>query len=298
MLAKIERIWRKILGLRSEAGVFSSRDYQKEVDSHFDSMSSYWADIYHIRSVEGAIHQQRMAVVLEWIDDLALPKGSRILEIGCGAGLTTIKLACRGYGVDAIDSSEAMVERTLREVTESGAGDRVKVFRGDANSLPFEDDTFTLVLAIGVIPWLESPDTAVREMARVLKPGGYVILNSDNLMRLNYLLDPRYYPALAPLRRILKRTLERTGLRKPRVDLVHMQTTSYIDQVCSRNRLEIERAFTLGFGPFSFLGRTLLPQSLGISLHYRLQALADRGVAGLRSTGSQYVVLGRKRRTL
>jgi hypothetical protein len=54
----------------------------------------------------------------------------------------------------------------------------------------------------------------------------------------------------------------------------------------------------LGFGPFSFLGRTLLPDPLGIRLHHRLQALADRGVAGLRSTGSQYVVLARKHRTL
>jgi hypothetical protein len=72
-----------------------------------------------------------------------------------------------------------------------------------------------------------------------------------------------------------------------------MHTTSYFDRVFSQNRLEIEKAFTLGFGPFSFLGRTLLPESLAIRLHCRLQALADRGVAGLRSTGSQYLVLAR-----
>jgi ubiquinone/menaquinone biosynthesis C-methylase UbiE len=297
MPTEMGRIVRKILGLRSEPLGFY-RDYQKEVDSYFDSMSSHWAEIYDTRSVEGVIHQQRMAVVLEWLDNLALPKGSRILEIGCGAGLTTIELASRGYRVDAIDSSEAMVERTLQEVIESGAGDRVKVFRGDANSLSFEDGTFALVLATGVIPWLESPDTAVQEMARVVEPGGYVIVNSDNLMRLNHLLDPRWNPALAPLRRLLKRALERTGLRKPRINLVHMHTTSYFERVCTQNGLEIEKAFTLGFGPFSFFGRTLLPDSIGTGLHYRLQALADRGVAGLRSTGSQYVVLGRKRRTI
>ncbi len=195
-----------------------------------------------------------------------------------------------------------MVERALRGVIESGVGDRVKVFRGDVNSLPFEDDTFTLVLAMGVIPWLESPDTAVQEMARVVKPGGYLILNSDNLMRINYLIDPRMNPALAPLRRLLKRLLEKVKLRKPRPrtdpELVHMQTTSYIDRVFSQNRLEIKKAFTLGFGPFTFLGRTIVPDSVGIRLHLRLQALADRGVAGIRSTGSQYIVLARKSQIL
>lgn len=54
---------------------------------------------------------------------------------------------------------------------ESGVGDRVKVFRGDVYSLPFEDGMFTSVLAMGVVSWPESPDGAVRGMARVVKPG-------------------------------------------------------------------------------------------------------------------------------
>ena len=275
-------------------------NYQEQVDSYFDSRSSYWAEIYNARSVEGVIHQQRMAMVLEWTDHLALPKRSRILEVGCGAGLTTIELVRRGYVVDAIDSSERMVERALQGVIESGVEDHVNVFLGDVNSLAFENDVFALVLAMGVIPWLESPGPAVREMARVVKPSGCVITNSDNLMRLNYLIDPLRNPALAPLRGLLKRTLETAGLRKPRVEsgLVHMHTTSYIDRVFLQNRLEIEKSATLGFGPFSFLGRTLLPESLGIRLHHRFQALADHGVAGLRSTGSQYLLLARKRQSL
>ncbi len=95
---------------------------------------------------------------------------------------------------------------------ESDVGDRVKVFHGDVYSLPFEDDMFTLVFAMGVISWLESPDGAVREMARVVKPSGYVILSSFNLMRLNKLVDPRLNPAFAPLKHLLKRTLESAGL--------------------------------------------------------------------------------------
>jgi ubiquinone/menaquinone biosynthesis C-methylase UbiE len=170
VLAGIERRLREVLGLRVQA--LPSRDHQEQVESHFDSMSSYWAEIYSTESVRGVIQQRRMAIVLEWIEELALPRESRILEVGCGAGLTTIELARRGYTVYATDSSRAMVERTLRAVIESDVGDRVKVFRGDVYSLPFEDDMFTSVFAMGVISWLESPDGAVREMAGVVKPGG------------------------------------------------------------------------------------------------------------------------------
>lgn len=274
----------------------SNQDHQQRVNSHFDSASSYWAEIYTARSVEGAIYQHRKALVLRWIDELGLPQGSKVLEVGCGAGLMTIELARRGYVVDGVDSSEAMVERALQNAARSDVEDRINVFRGDVRSLPFEENSFNLVLAIGVIPWLDSPGVAVSEMARVARPGGYAILTSDNRARLNYLIDPKCNPTLGPLRQFLKRVLEDTGLREPHSDSLraNLHTTSYIDRIIYQNHLEKIKAATVGFGPFSFLGRTLLSEAAGIRLHSRLQALADRGVAGIRSTGSQYLILARK----
>jgi hypothetical protein len=60
--------------------------------------------------------------------------------------------------------------------------------------------------------------------------------------------------------------------------------------------LEKVESRTVGFGPLSFLGLKLLPDSLSVSLHGRLQRLADRGVPGLRSGGMNYVVIARKGR--
>ena len=274
----------------------SHYDHQQQIDMYFDSVSSYWADVYDAPSLEGVIYRDRRAIVLRWIDELALPQGSKVLEIGCGAGFTTIDLARRGYVVDAIDSSEAMVELTIRAATESHTRDKVEVFRGDANSLPVADEVYSLVIAIGVIPWLASPDTAMREMSRAVRPGGRMILTADNRERLTRLLDPRLNPVLSPLRRLLKRVLEGTGLRKPRssVDLHYFHSISSIDKIIVQNRLKKVKAVTLGFGPFSFLGREFLPDRVGVMLHYRLQRLADHGVAGIRWAGSQYLVLARK----
>ena len=271
-------------------------DRQRQVDTYFDSVSSYWADIYDTQSLEGVIYRHRRAIVLRWIDELALPRGSRILEVGCGAGFTTVALAHRGYTVDAVDSSEAMVELAIRLAAESHTGDTVKVFRGDATSLPVADDAYSLVVAIGVLPWLASPGTAVREMTRAASPGAHLVLTSDNSERLTRLSDPRFSPALGPSRHLLKRVLERAGLRKPHAvaELHYLRSISSIDKIIARNRLEKVETITLGFGPFSFLGRTLLPDRVGVKLHHLLQGLADRGVAGLRRAGSQYLVLARK----
>jgi hypothetical protein len=55
--------------------------------------------------------------------------------------------------------------------------------------------------------------------------------------------------------------------------------------------LQIVKRRTLGFGPFTLMGLLALPDQLGVRLNARLQAFADRGVPGLRSTGGQYLVL-------
>ena len=54
------------------------------------------------------------------------------------------------------------------------------------------------------------------------------------------------------------------------------------------------RSMTLGFGPFTLFRHTVIPEPLGIKLHYRLQFLADRNAPLFRSTGAHYIVLARK----
>ena len=96
----------------------SYRGYQEQVDSYFDSRSSYWAEIYNTQSVEGVIYQQRMAAVLEWIDDLTLPWESRILEVGGIIGrpahFTDIAVLVRGPagGIRAGATDEAIGQKT------------------------------------------------------------------------------------------------------------------------------------------------------------------------------------------
>jgi ubiquinone/menaquinone biosynthesis C-methylase UbiE len=102
------------------------------------------------------------------VDSLALPPGSRVLEVGCGAGVTTVALAQRRYVVAALDSVDAMIHLTRQLAVERGVEHRLRASRGDAHRLPFADRSFPLLLAIGVTPWVHSLGQFLREMVRVL----------------------------------------------------------------------------------------------------------------------------------
>lgn len=268
---------------------------QDKVNAYFDTQSSFWKNIYSGTNVYAEIHRDRHATVLNWIVELGLPADSQVLEVGCGAGNLALALAQRGLRVHAVDSSEAMVEQARQLAATSDAGDRLSVGPASIYELPFDDNSMDLVIAIGVIPWIEHPNSAMHEMARVTKPGGYIVFTADNRARLNNLLDPWLNPLVAKYKRKLRRQLERSGLRKPPKEIdssLHGQR--FVNDMLKSAKLKKVRHKTLGFGPFTFFRLKLLPDRSGIALHKRLQRLADANKPVLRGTGSHHIVIAKK----
>jgi ubiquinone/menaquinone biosynthesis C-methylase UbiE len=103
---------------------------------------------------------------------LGLPRGARVLEIGCGRGIALPPLArrlapARLVGLDIDLSLLAEAERRLRD-TASPA----ELVAGDVRRLPFPDRDFDLVIDFGTCFHVGHPEEALREIARVLAPGG------------------------------------------------------------------------------------------------------------------------------
>jgi 2-polyprenyl-3-methyl-5-hydroxy-6-metoxy-1,4-benzoquinol methylase len=268
---------------------------QELVDGQFGASAPFWADIYEGKDVYAVIHQRRRATALAWIEELQLPVRSRILEVGCGAGLTAVELARRGFEVDATDTVPEMIELTRRHGEQANVGARLRPGLNDVHALDFEGEAFDSVVALGVIPWLHSPQTAIHEIARVLKPGGHLIVNADNAARLTDLVDPRYNPALRPLREALKRLLRRMGVRRSGHGAPSRRhSLRDFERLLSSARLQTVEGSTLGFGPFTFFGYRPLSARLELRLHHWLQLRAEQGMPGIRSVGAQYLVLARK----
>jgi len=278
--------------IRSGAAICSI-DQQKLVDTYFQSEARYWKEIYERKDVYALIHQQRRAIVLQLIDNLNLPQDSRILEVGCGAGLTTVALAERGFEVHAIDSVPAMIDLTRQAAAHLSSNYRVTTSLGDVEDLSLPDNMFNVVLAIGVIPWLGSSHKAVQELARVTKPGGYVIVNADNRWRLTEILDPVRNPLHAPLRRMIRNIAVRFG-RGASMPATQRHSPKEFDAVLSKVGLVKLKGVTLGFGPFSLFNEKLFSDKMARNIHRKLQNLADRNLPMIRVTGAQYLVLATK----
>src|SRR5262245_65551561 len=101
-----------------------------------------------------------------------------------------------GATVWAIDSLQEMVERTMAMTQRAGVGSRVFAQVGHIDNVPFADATFDLVVLIGVSEWLVSLTQPLREIFRVLKPGGHLIISGDHNCPLHHILDPVLNPAL------------------------------------------------------------------------------------------------------
>jgi 2-polyprenyl-3-methyl-5-hydroxy-6-metoxy-1,4-benzoquinol methylase len=259
------------------------------IREYFESRASDWQNVYRRHDVQSVIYQERRAMVCSILDELPLTPGSEVLEIGCGAGLTAVDLALRGFSVKATDLVSDMLVRTRRLAEEAGVAHLVDTRQCDTSHLPYADRSFGLVMAIGVLPWLSSLREPLREMIRVVKPGGYLIVTSDNRYRMTYILHPFAWARLAGIKipdrfRFWKR---------PDGPSAAMYSVREFD--ARLTTLGVEKVFgaTLGFGPFWSLDR-LLPESCEVMLHRGLQRLADAGVPLIRSAGAQYIALLRK----
>lgn len=280
---------------------FRATSKEASVNAYFQVGAAYWDDVYQKYNVRAARYQERLKSVLKLVDRCSLPLGSHILDLGSGAGIYTVALAKRGYLVHAVDAAPAMLERTRRHAMEAQVDNLVKTSVASVYRLPFPAAAFSMVLAIGVVPWLDSPQNAVAELARVIKPGGYLVMTADNRRRLDVLLDPLKSPLLSLARKMAKSILRFSySERHPApAGTVYASdhSTAEVRQLLASAQLDRLHVETLGFGPFTFFDREFVPEWLAVKTHRLLQWLGKLGCPGLRSAGWQIVVLGRKQGT-
>jgi len=267
--------------------------YEALVQQHFRSTLPYWEQIYADRTVYGRIYQERARRTLAVVDSIGLCADAPVLEIGCGPGVIATAMARKGVMVSAIDSLDEMVERTKAMAREAGLGSRVFAQVGHISNVPFAAATFDLVVMIGVSEWLVSLRQPLREIFRVLKPGGHLIISADNNWPLHQILDPVFNPALKPVKRRIGQVLRALGKRS-RQPRFHAYSLARFDDELAHAGFDKIAGQTFGFGPFTLCNRTLLNEQAGWKLHLGLQQLADKGVPLLRSTGLVYLVLARK----
>jgi ubiquinone/menaquinone biosynthesis C-methylase UbiE len=101
-----------------------------------------------------------------------LEEESKVLDIGCGDGYGSLKLARAGYDVTGIDISGEMITRAREQVSP----DQATFIQGDVNNLSFADRYFDGVMAINVLEWTADPAKALDELIRVVRVDGLLCI--------------------------------------------------------------------------------------------------------------------------
>lgn len=157
-----------------------------------------------------ALLAQRLAAVREdGYAQMRLAPGAAVLDVGCGAGEVCVELAARvgpGGRVAGVDLSQAMVEAARRAAAQ--AGREIDLREASATALPFADASFDAVRAERVFQHLSDPEAALREMIRVTRPGGRIVVFDPDHGQASLALDePRHRASFEAARRALLRMI-------------------------------------------------------------------------------------------
>ena len=147
-------------------GADRSMDFDREtVEQAYDR----WAPIYDL--VFGGVFSKGRQAAIQATNKI----GGRVLEVGVGTGIS-LPLYGQNVRIFGTDISEAMLEKAKKRVAEQGLKNVEGLAVMDAEKLEFPDNSFDVVMAQYVLSAVPNPEAAMDEFARVVKPGGELII--------------------------------------------------------------------------------------------------------------------------
>jgi SAM-dependent methyltransferase len=216
----------------------TSRQAQRAVDVHSEQAGMFAARYGTEDPYGSAFTYSRMR--LDRSLDRALPptdEGLRLLDVGCGTGHQMAKWSARGYSVSGVDGSREMLVHARRNNPDA------ELREAGVDALPFEPASFDAVACIEVLRYLPDPAPCIREMVRVLKPGGICLATATPLFGLNgYAIVNRLAVAL-PIPRVtrlkqffttsprLRRQFIEAGLTDVRVQGVYLGPVVWVERL-------------------------------------------------------------------
>lgn len=232
----------------------SPDQHAERVRSYFDAHAEDWERAYqNVERANDVVLAERLRLAVELTADLE--PGSRVLDAGCGTGPLTAELVRRGHRVTAVDISAQMVERCRRHLESAGlAADACRLVRGEISQLDLEPGGFDAVFALGFLQYQDDERAALADLARLLAPGGRLVVSGPIHRRLTSLFG--LWDGVRRLRRSL--TARRRGEADELAELLaispHRYSPGRMRRLLAAAELEVLAQRPHGFVNFVLVG--------------------------------------------
>jgi ubiquinone/menaquinone biosynthesis C-methylase UbiE len=265
-------------------------NHNETIIDFFDGDLRWWSDVYRDDLPRGFFSFE-MRRRLQLVSDLLTAQIEKmdnpdVLECGCGPGDILALLAplrCRLTGLD-------LNQRYLDMAAEKIPG--AMLINGNAESLPFPDASFDIVYAVGVLPYLSDDRTAAKEIARVTRDGGFVLISVPNYRMLHLLLNPYYIFRSATRILSLEKKQPTSGFDESKMRRYPLPRLRRLVREFDLHEI---RSMSTSYGPLKFWRSEVFPLATSIRLSETLRKWSDRKWgAALRRVGNHFIITLRK----
>src|SRR5438552_7874603 len=155
------------------------------VKEHFERMGQdgSYAAFYGDRSHETHDFFARKDRVEEFLVNHTRP-GQSVLDVGCGTGPMVDFLCSRGMQYCGLDVAQGMLDSIARQFRNTPYWEKIKLQIGSSENIPYAGNSFDIFVGMGLWAYLADLSPTFNEIARVVKPGGLVVLTIPNLISL------------------------------------------------------------------------------------------------------------------
>jgi 2-polyprenyl-3-methyl-5-hydroxy-6-metoxy-1,4-benzoquinol methylase len=164
-----------------------ARGWANDYFAQTGTVASWWDPL----STEDPNYQSWFTSQLEDVLTIAQPSGKRVLDAATGRGRAAVGAALAGAAsVVAADISDEMLSHAREEATSAGVSDRIEFTRVDLERPGLDEESFDVVLLLEVLLHFERPERVLSNLARLLTPGGVLIVTTNGANPVSRLLQP------------------------------------------------------------------------------------------------------------
>lgn len=187
----------------------------------------------------------------EFIDRLALKSSDRLLDVACGSGNLAIPAARAGAIVTGVDIATNLLEQARARAASEGL--TIQFDEGDAEELPYSDETFDVVVSMFGVMFAPRPELVAAELVRVCRPGGRIALANwtpDGFIGQMFKIHAKYVPSPPNMPSPLKWGDRETARNRLGDRVANLQLTQ---QICpfkyNFSPAEVVESFRTYYGP-------------------------------------------------